>query len=152
MKQFFKLEKFPLSNNLVILDIVEIPPIPPNISFQYVEFIYFVCSSMLCCLESDFSFTVLLTYGRFIVKLQLVWTSMPAYHDINLWSVQSFNNSLIIQGNSWAFSLWGFSDISLKQFTLKRIQWLQHIVIYIYIYMPQSDGSSLIIDKKKKTK
>lgn len=31
--------------------------------------------------------------------------------------------------------MWRSSDISRKQFTLKRIQWLQHIVIYIYRYI-----------------
>lgn len=82
IKQIFKLEESSLSNSSVISDIVEIKP--PNRSFLCVEFIYFVCSCMLCCLVSNFLFTVLLTYGGFIVKLQLVWTSMPAYHDINL--------------------------------------------------------------------
>lgn len=150
-KQIFHLKESPLYNSSIISDIVEVKSL--DVSFLCVEFIYFVSSCILCCLVSDFSFTVLLTYGGFIVKLRFLWTTMPAYQDINLWSIQSLNNSLIITREFCAFSFCRFSDISLKQFTLRRIQWLQHILKYIHTHnmrLSQTVPSAIIAKGRKK--
>lgn len=49
---------------------------------------------------SDRLFSLLLPSLGLTVKLWLELTNMPVHNDINLPSIQSFNNSIIIQENS----------------------------------------------------
>lgn len=52
------------------------------------------------CSGSDKPFSLLLSEGGFTVKLRLEWTNMPVHHDINLPTIQSLNNTVIILENS----------------------------------------------------